>query len=98
MQDQAWAKSHVEVLLGRIPGTPGAHTKGHNHDSLGICVVGNFDAEPPAFEVWNETLRLVRWLLSMYDLTKLDVYGHRDFATKTCPGKRWDMDLFRKQL
>jgi N-acetylmuramoyl-L-alanine amidase len=98
IQDQPWAEPHVEILMGRMPGTVGAHTAGHNKGSIGICAVGNFDIDPPYGEIWDTTLVLVRWLLKMYALKKGDVYGHRDFANKTCPGKLWDLDLFRKQL
>ncbi len=69
----------------------GAHCKGHNRDSLGICLVGNpkFIGTP---EMWFtprqlESLRnLVAQLLIEFQLTPEDVFGHNDFARKICPG------------
>jgi hypothetical protein len=98
VQDQWWANPHVEILFGRMPGTPGAHTVGHNLDSIGICAVGNFDTVSPPQEIWDTTLALVRWLMEVYNLERTDVYGHRDFANKTCPGLKWDMERFREAL
>ena len=98
VQDQPWAKPHAEIMLGRFANEPGAHTKGQNHESIGICCVGDFDKEEPPQEVWEACLSLVRYLMVLYGLLKDDVYGHRDFAVKTCPGKRFDMDKFRADL
>ncbi len=87
-----------EILMGRIPTMPGAHTKGHNYNSLGICIVGDFDEEAPPMRQWNKAVELVGYLLEMYQLEPSDVYPHRDFANKTCPGIMFDMLKFRKDL
>jgi N-acetylmuramoyl-L-alanine amidase len=77
----------------------GAHTKGHNRNSLGVCFVGNFDDVPPPELQWNKGLELVRWLLFNYGLTPENVHGHNEFASyKSCPGKMFDMDKFRNDL
>lgn len=98
VQDQSWASPVYEILMGRAPDKNGAHTVGRNHDSIGICVVGDFDNEVPNDQQWNTTLKLVRWLMSIYNIPKEKVYGHRDWAKKTCPGKNWDMIKFRNEL
>ncbi len=87
-----------EVLLGRMPHETGAHTLGENDRSWGICFVGNFDKAPVPTEQWDVGLRLVTGLLQMASLSTDDVYGHRDFAGKSCPGKYFDVDLFRQDL
>ena len=98
IQDMPWAMPHYEILFGRLPDQPGAHTKGRNHDSLGICCVGNFDSVSPLQEQWDLCLGLVRWLMAVYGIPRERVYGHRDFANKTCPGTYWDMEKFRNEL
>jgi len=96
--DVPWAKPHAEIMFGRMPFENGAHTTGMKQKALGICCVGNFDAEDPPPEVWEACLKLVRWLMGVYGITEENVRGHRDFAHKTCPGSKWDMDKFRSEL
>ena len=76
----------------------GAHARGANHDSIGICTVGN-NCEPD--ERWTpqqeDTLRaLIGELLSRFG--PLDIIGHRDVpgAKTLCPGidvrNWWNVD------
>ena len=60
----------------------GAHAKGENPDSIGICLVGN---ETFTGEQIRTLLDLFNGLLGHYDLTTEDIYGHREFSSKTCP-------------
>jgi hypothetical protein len=87
-----------EVLMGRMPDRPGAHTSGHNAASLGVCFVGNFDLSPPPSGQWRRGVELVAWLCRAYGLRVNDIYGHRDFANKTCPGKMFDLEMFRSEV
>jgi N-acetylmuramoyl-L-alanine amidase len=89
---------HYEVLVGRMENEQGAHCIGQNHTSLGICFGGNFDIESPPEKQWNLGLRLVNSILYRYRLPVEAVYGHCDFANKTCPGTMFDMDKFRNDL
>lgn len=91
--------THYEILTGRMPNEAGAHTKGHNHDSLGICFVGNFDIDEPHPEMWNLGVRFVRALCETMNIDPQEIYGHNDFASyKTCPGVHFDIDGFRQQV
>jgi hypothetical protein len=88
-----------EILIGRLEGETGAHTRGHNRDSIGICLVGNFDSQTPDQDQWNMLLELVANLCLRYDLNAEDVKGHREFASyKSCPGTSFDLDKFRADL
>ena len=87
-----------EIMFGRMPDVPGAHTKGENGHSVGVCFVGNFDAVTVPAGQWDRGVELVRWLMREYGIAADQVRGHRDFANKTCPGKLFDMDLFRAEL
>ena len=83
----------VVELDGRVrPGRPlhqaGAHCRGHNAASVGVCYVGGLDgAMAPAdtrTPAQRQALdRLVELLRE--SLGPLPVYGHRDFAPKACP-------------
>jgi N-acetylmuramoyl-L-alanine amidase len=87
-----------EILVGRFESETGAHTIGQNKNSIGICVVGDFDKIEVPKRQWQPALNLVRDILMRYKLAPGDVYGHRDFTNKSCPGKRFSMELFRSEL
>lgn len=87
-----------EILAGRMPDAPGAHTRGQNAESIGVCLVGNFDAAlPPALQ-WQKGVELVAWLCRNFSIPAAEVRGHRDFANKSCPGDMFDMNRFRRDL
>ncbi len=76
---------------GRPIETQGAHCKGENHDSIGICLIGK--AEGLFTPRQTRTLRLLLRSLSFsFNIEPNDVYGHHEFnAGKSCPGfdVRW---------
>lgn len=93
--------SDIMVYRGRPWWEKGAHCRadGRNHDSLGVCVVGKFDDEPPNPEIYNATLKVLRTICGLLWIDPDDVYGHREFeSSKTCPGRAWDLDLLREDL
>lgn len=66
----------------------GAHSKGHNHDSIGIAYAGGTDDEGNALDTRTEAQKktLENLLCSLKTLhSDSIVYGHRDFSTKECP-------------
>jgi len=74
---------------GRPVGLLGAHTRGHNRNSIGICYIGGMDVD---MKEWEDT-RTDEQKESIIDLIKIikkfhpgaKVFGHRDFSTKSCP-------------
>lgn len=92
---------HYEILLGRMINETGAHCKqeGMNRKSIGICFIGNFEARPPRPEQWRLGLNLVRSLIEVIGIPRGAVFGHREYARhKSCPGKLFNLDIFRGQL
>lgn len=87
-----------EILMGRPMLTPGAHTKGMNRNSIGICFVGNFDKHPVPAGQWEKGLVLARSLMEVFNIPAENIRGHREYANKTCPGKLFDLDKFRKEI
>lgn len=75
------------VIVARLPTDEGAHTKGYNSISYGICLAGNGDVELPTLA---QTLKLKERLelrLKVTDLTKDKIVAHRHFnPAKTCYG------------
>lgn len=87
-----------EILMGRMPDVDGAHTAGQNYQAIGICFVGDWDKEPPPDGQWKQGLKLVRWLCRQFNIPYSEIYGHRDFANKTCPGTQFDVEKFKEEL
>lgn len=90
------------IHSGRSIEAAGAHCKGHNSYSIGICYIGGCDAsgklpkDTRTPEQRFALFKLVDELMHKYNLTINDVYGHREFANKACPS--FDMPTFRKEL
>lgn len=91
---------HLEALIGRPWNVRGAHAAGNNSDSLGVCVVGNFDDVPPPPHVMDFAARNVAVICDMFGIATAVVLGHRelDGVTKSCPGRRFDMEEFRTRV
>ena len=77
------------IAKGRKDNVPGAHCRGHNRNSLGVCYVGGVeqDGKTPKDTRTNEQKQSLETLLEVLKVQHLEskVYGHRDFAAKACP-------------
>ena len=85
---------HYVILLngtvekGRPIKQIGAHCKGHNAHSIGICYIGGLDQSGNPCDTRTEQQRhamkkLIETLLVRYK--NATVHGHREFANKDCP-------------
>ena len=78
-----------KIHKGRDIAKMGAHCKGYNRNSIGICYAGGVekDGKTPAdtrtFEQEEALLCVLRTLKAMYPDAK--IHSHRDFANKACP-------------
>ena len=76
------------IEVGRPLEKSGAHTKGHNKDSVGVCYIGGCDADgkpkdtmnPEQEKAWRMIVLSLRTLYG--DMT---IHGHNEFANKACP-------------
>lgn len=74
---------------GRHETTQGAHAKGYNSNSIGVCYVGGMNreftkAKDTRTEAQKLTLRcLIEGLRGRYPNAK--IIGHRDVSAKACP-------------
>ena len=79
-------ESEGEVVFGRSISKIGAHCRGHNRDSIGVCVVGN---NTKTKHQWS-----MSQIASLQDLVfgiklvfpGITIKGHSDLANTLCPG------------
>jgi len=76
------------VKEGRPIHRSGAHTKGHNANSIGVCYVGGIDKDKKPKDTRTEAQRssmdkLIAGLL--LDNVGASVHGHNEFSAKACP-------------
>lgn len=85
------------VGKGRKDSVIGAHTKGNNSHTLGVALMGGYQAkaddvfEDHFTEAQNRALRkLLGTLIDKYDIEGIS--GHNEYANKGCPGfnvRKW---------
>lgn len=76
------------IRNGRPVERSGAHTKGHNATSIGICYVGGMDKNKAPKDTRNEAQRdaMDNLIASLMDrFPKATIHGHNEFAAKACP-------------
>lgn len=84
---------HYVILLdgtveyGRPVDQVGAHVKGHNSTTVGVCYIGGLRHGKPADTMTPE--QEVAFLELVYSLRKslgyLTVHGHNEYSAKACP-------------
>lgn len=82
------------VIQGRVENISGAHTKGMNAKSIGICVVGNYDKDNLPSDLYAELVELITDIRSRYG--NLPLKKHSDYANKTCPGLNFPFEQLVK--
>ena len=73
------------IHVGRDYQKVGAHCKGKNLNSIGICVTGNFEKEFPSLEQSDSLRALCVSLKILFPKTTIE--GHLENANTLCPGK-----------
>ena len=89
---------YTEILHGRSYNTQGAHCRGMNSESLGVCFVGNYDIIKPTRTMWLTGAVLVNNLMEIYNIPLDRVQPHSKFSRKTCPGVLFDVDKFKDDV
>ena len=100
-QDRGWRDVGYHWVIrrngtleeGRPENQNGAHVRGHNSGTIGICWVGGLDeASGPNAGVWNATpaqeatmVQLIRDIQKRHPKAKR-VIGHKDLVPTECPG------------
>lgn len=85
---------YIIYLDGTVhPGRPiersGAHTKGQNSNSIGICYIGGVETDgktPKDTRTPEQKAALDNLLFVLTDIfTNTTIHGHNEFAAKACP-------------
>lgn len=86
-----YIRKNGEIYEGRPIDAVGAHVKGHNHDSIGVCIEGNFNKQAPDDGQLDAAVMLLSLLSLAYGNAKL--VPHRAFTkVKNCPGRKFPFD------
>lgn len=85
--------------VGRDEAKVGAHVKGHNQGSLGICLVGGttLAGEPMYNFTGAQMVRLkalMRTLMARHKSAR--VHGHNEFSDKACP--TFDVQVWAEEV
>lgn len=77
------------IAIGRALVQAGAHCKGYNKKSIGICYIGGLDKNGKFADTRTDTQKeeliwLVAYLKRRYP--GVTVHGHNEFSNKACPG------------
>lgn len=77
------------IERGRPRDTVGAHCFGHNSNTIGINIVGNFEFARPNEAQLDSAARLTAALCQLYRIrpSESTIVGHRDFNNTACPGE-----------
>ena len=74
------------IEAGRPIMRAGAHCRGHNLDSIGVCLIGGVnDDNKPEFNYTYKQMRALKDLLVSQMRRGRDIYGHNEFSSKACP-------------
>lgn len=86
------------LYFGRDIRLIGAHCKGHNQNSIGICLIGGYNGNPDCFNgcQFVTLVDLLRVLIRVYRLDIDDIHGHNEFSSKACPS--FDVNFIKNQL
>lgn len=84
------------IYEGRGWGKVGAHARGHNRDSIGICVIGNFEEREPNRLALDAAQKLIDLGVRRGKISPTyKLLGHRDVGKTACPGQHL-YDIIRR--
>jgi N-acetyl-anhydromuramyl-L-alanine amidase AmpD len=81
---------------GRDTNRRGAHCRGHNGKSIGICLIGPSGNHSYTAKQKNALLKLVQLLIDRYGIPVNKIYGHKELDVRKPQCPEIDMDDFRK--
>ncbi|AOR24620.1 peptidoglycan recognition family protein [Clostridium taeniosporum] len=84
------------IYRGRPEEAIGAHIKGQNKNTLGICIEGNLEKDEPTEQEIDALEKLSTYLIIKYNISK--VQGHGDTYETLCPGENFPMENVKKAI
>lgn len=67
-----------------------------NHESIGICLLGNFQTEHPTGGQLAQLEDLIRDVRQRYRISAEHVAGHRAFSRTSCPGRHLSDEMVER--
>lgn len=80
-----YIRTNGHIFLGRDLKYIGAHCKGANYYSIGVCLAGNFEKQEITIEQKESLCNLLRFLVEKYYIKELK--AHCELFPTKCPGK-----------
>lgn len=68
---------------GRSLKITGAHVRGKNHDSIGVCYIGRNNINPEQVKTLGDLYLTIK---EKYGITWREWFCHYEFSNKECPG------------
>lgn len=87
-----------DIAYGRPINYIGAHCKNFNTNSVGICLIGNFEEEHPTNEQYQSLSKLIKHLKKYFINTQARIYRHKSLNATLCPGKNFSIEKLYKIL
>lgn len=82
------------ALKGREFDVIGAHCKGNNTNTIGICVVGNFNFEKPTDKLYEFcATTYMKYIYPEFGL--ISNHRHNEYRNTDCPGKNFNLDKIK---
>lgn len=80
-------RKNGDIQAGRGLEWAGAHCKGQNEKSIGICYIGGEDEKDDRTQMQRQALLdLIYSLKTVFPQHDITVHGHNEFSNKKCPG------------
>lgn len=88
------------VEEGRPGRTIGAHARGFNEESIGICLVGDFGGSLPTAGQISSLAGLISKLMRIYGLGAENILLHREVpgCVTECPGANFTRDYLESEI
>lgn len=85
-----------KIFTGRPVWAIGAHCPNFNHNSIGICSIGNFEIKPQMPKPQHDSLvELIQYLKAEPVYSHVITVGHRDKYATACPGLNFPLPEFK---
>ena len=85
---QYWIDRLGVISQARADNEEGAHTKGMNKLSIGVCLMGDGTKADFTIAQYNSLFILFNRLGQKYNILKSEFYGHKNFNPTICPSDR----------
>ena len=90
---------HYEIIVGRPLHIIGAHAKGYNENSIGICFVGDYEnyvVDPMMITI--AVKRIYIPLIKLFNIPLENIIAHRDVNNTECPGRLFPMTFLKEKI